>query len=153
MSIRLRQICLVAEKLAPVVDDFKAIFAIDVCFVDPAVAAFGLENSLMPIGGNFLEVVAPVKENTAAGRYLKRRGGDGGYMVICQCDSHATQLARKPAPPRSTCASRGNTRASRFTACNCIRPTLGARSSKLIGTRWASPKAIGRLPAAANGSA
>ena len=95
MSIRLRQICLVAEKLAPVVDDFKAIFAIDVCFVDPAVAAFGLENSLMPIGGNFLEVVAPVKENTAAGRYLKRRGGDGGYMVICQCDSHATQLARK----------------------------------------------------------
>jgi hypothetical protein len=95
MSIRLRQICLVAEKLTPVVEDFKAIFAIDVCFVDPAVAVFGLENSLMPIGGNFLEVVAPVKENTAAGRYLKRRGGDGGYMVICQCDTQETQLARK----------------------------------------------------------
>lgn len=95
MSIRLRQICLVAEKLAPVIDDFKAIFAVDVCFVDPAVAVFGLENSLMPIGGNFLEIVAPIKENTAAGRYLKRRGGDGGYMVICQCDTHETQLARK----------------------------------------------------------
>jgi hypothetical protein len=95
MSIRLRQICLVAEKLEPVIDDFKAIFAIDVCFVDPAVAAFGLKNSLMPICGNFLEVVAPVKENTAAGRYLKRRNGDGGYMVICQCDTHETQLARK----------------------------------------------------------
>jgi Glyoxalase-like domain len=95
MPIRLRQICLVAEKLAPVIDDFKAIFAVDVCFEDPAVAAFGLENSLMPIGGNFLEVVAPVKENTAAGRYLKRRNGDGGYMVICQCDTHETQLARK----------------------------------------------------------
>ena len=95
MSIRLRQICLVAEKLAPVIDDFKAIFAVDVCFKDPAVATFGLENSLMPIGGNFLEVVAPVKENTAAGRYLKRRNGDGGYMVICQCDTHETQLARK----------------------------------------------------------
>src|SRR5580704_17747380 len=94
MSIRLRQICLVAEKLEPVIDDFKAIFAVDVCFVDPAVAAFGLENSLMPIGGNFLEVVAPVKENTAAGRYLKRRNGNGGYMVNCQCDTHETQQAR-----------------------------------------------------------
>lgn len=95
MSLRLRQICLVAEKLAPVIDDFKAIFAVDVCFEDPAVATFGLENSLMPIGSNFLEVVAPVRENTAAGRYLKRRNGDGGYMVICQCDTHETQLARK----------------------------------------------------------
>jgi hypothetical protein len=95
MSIRLRQICLVAKELAPVIDDFKAIFAVDVCFVDPAVAVFGLENSLMPIGGNFLEVVAPIKEDTAAGRYLKRRDGDGGYMVICQCDTHETQLARK----------------------------------------------------------
>jgi len=95
MSIRLRQICLVAEKLAPTIDDFKAILGIDVCFIDPAVAAFGLENSLMPIGSNFLEVVAPVRANTAAGRYLKRRNGDGGYMVICQCDSHETQLARK----------------------------------------------------------
>ena len=95
MSIRLRQICLVAEKLAPVIDDFKGILGVDVCFKDPAVATFGLENSLMPFGSNFVEVVAPIKENTAAGRYLKRRNGDGGYMVICQCNSHETQLARK----------------------------------------------------------
>ena len=95
MSIRLRQICLVAEKLAPVLEDFKAVLGFEVCFKDPDVAVFGLENSLMPVGSNFIEVVAPVKENTAAGRYLKRRNGDGGYMVICQCDSHATQLARK----------------------------------------------------------
>ncbi len=95
MSIRLRQICLVAEKLAPVLDDFKAVLGLEVCFKDPDVAVFGLENSLMPVGTNFIEVVAPVKENTAAGRYLKRRNGDGGYMVICQCDSHATQLGRK----------------------------------------------------------
>jgi hypothetical protein len=95
MSIRLRQICLVAEKLAPVIDDFKAVFGLEVCFKDPEVAVFGLENSLMPVGDNFIEVVAPVRDNTAAGRYLKRRNGDGGYMVICQCDSHATQLARK----------------------------------------------------------
>ncbi|HVA69670.1 MAG TPA: VOC family protein [Candidatus Binataceae bacterium] len=95
MSIRLRQICLVAEKLAPVADDLKSILGLEVCFKDPEVAVFGLENSLFPVGNNFIEVVAPVKENTAGGRYLKRRKGDGGYMVICQCDSHETQLARK----------------------------------------------------------
>jgi len=95
MSIRLRQICLVAEKLAPPIEDFKSVLGLEVCFKDPEVAVFGLENSLMPVGNNFIEIVAPIKENTAAGRYLKRRNGDGGYMVICQCDSHQTQLARK----------------------------------------------------------
>ena len=95
MSIRLRQICLVANQLAPVIDDFKNILGLEVCFIDKGVAVFGLENSLMPVGSNFIEVVAPIKENTAAGRYLQRRNGDGGYMVICQCDSHEMQRTRK----------------------------------------------------------
>jgi hypothetical protein len=95
VSIRLRQICLVANQLAPVIDDFKDIFGLEVCFVDKGVAVFGLENSLMPVGNNFIEIVAPIKENTAGGRYLKRRNGDSGYMVICQCDTHETQLGRK----------------------------------------------------------
>ena len=95
MSIRLRQIALVANKLAPVIDDLKAVFGLEVCFIDPGVGVFGLENSLLPVGNNFIEVVAPIKEGTAGGRYLKRRGGDGGYMVICQCDSHAAQLERR----------------------------------------------------------
>jgi hypothetical protein len=95
MSICLRQICLVANQLAPVIDDFKDILGLEVCFIDKGVAVFGLENSLMPVGSNFIEVVAPITDNTAAGRYLKRRNGDGGYMVICQCDSHETQRTRK----------------------------------------------------------
>jgi hypothetical protein len=70
------------------VDDLKAVFGLETCFHDPAVAKYGLENALLPIGPNFLEVVAPVAENTAAGRYLERRGGDGGYIVILQCASH-----------------------------------------------------------------
>ena len=74
MPIRLRQICLVAEKLVPVVNDLKSIFGLEVCFVDPAVKVFGLENSLFPIGNNFLEVVCPIQDDTAAGRYIKRRG-------------------------------------------------------------------------------
>ena len=95
MSIRLRQIALVANRLAPVIDDLKAVFGLEVCFIDPGVGAFGLENSLLPVGNNFIEVVAPIKDGTAGGRYLKRRGGNGGYMVICQCDTHEAQLDRR----------------------------------------------------------
>ncbi len=91
MTIKLRQICLVAEELAPVIKDLKAVFEIEVGFIDEGVGVFGLENALLPIGTSFLEVVAPVKEGTAAGRFLERRGGSGGYMVITQAESKEVQ--------------------------------------------------------------
>ncbi len=91
MTIQLRQICLVARELEPVLEDLTDILGINRCYVDPGVGVFGLENTLMPIGRNFLEVVAPVQENTAGGRYLDRRNGDGGYMVITQADSRESQ--------------------------------------------------------------
>ena len=91
MTLQLRQIALVARELEPVLDDLTAILGINRCFVDPGVGVFGLENTLMPVGKNFLEVVAPVRDGTAGGRYLDRRGGDGGYMVITQADSVASQ--------------------------------------------------------------
>ena len=84
--MRLRQIALVARDLQPVVDDLCAVFGITVAFRDPAVEQFGLHNAVMPIGDTFLEVVSPIRPDTTAGRYLERRGGDGGYMVILQCD-------------------------------------------------------------------
>jgi hypothetical protein len=91
MSFTLRQICLVAEKIQPVVEDLEAVFGLQVCYIDQGVGVFGLENRLLPIGSNFLEIVSPTRENTAAGRYLKRRGGDGGYMIITQTDDAETQ--------------------------------------------------------------
>ena len=93
MAIQLRQICLVARELDSTIDDLEQIFGIKRCFVDPGVGRFGLVNTLLPIGRNMLEVVVPVEENTAAGRYLDRRNGDGGYMVICQADSKEGQRA------------------------------------------------------------
>ena len=94
MWLRLRQICLVARELKPVEEHLKEVLGINVCFRDPGVGFFGLENALFPIGNQLLEVVAPVKEDTAGGRYLDRRGGDGGYMVITQCDDHAPRRSR-----------------------------------------------------------
>ena len=96
MTIQLRQICLVAEQLAPVIDDLTAILGINSCYVDPGVGVFGLENNLMAVGRNFLEVVAPTQPNTAGGRYLERRGGDGGYMVITQIDTFENQQMLRP---------------------------------------------------------
>ena len=51
---------------------------------DPGVSEFGLTNSVFEVGDTFIEVVSPVTANTTAGRYLERRGGDGGYMAIFQ---------------------------------------------------------------------
>ena len=94
MWLRLRQIALVARELEPVVNDFRNVLGIEVGYRDPGVGRFGLENALMPIGNQLLEVVAPIEEGTAGGRYLERRGGDGGYMVITQCDDHGPRRKR-----------------------------------------------------------
>lgn len=86
LVIRLRQVALVAADLDPVVDDLRRTLGVDVCFRDPGVGEFGLHNALFPLGDTFLEVVAPTRPGTTAGRYLERRRGDGGYMVILQYD-------------------------------------------------------------------
>ena len=70
----------------PIVNDLCKLFNFEVAFNDPGVAHFGLENAVIPIGTDFLEVVSPVEENTTAGRYLNKRGGNGGYMIIIQVD-------------------------------------------------------------------
>ena len=92
--MRLRQIALAASDLDASVADLTSVLGIEVGFRDPGVAEFGLVNAVMPVGETFLEVVSPVEDDTTAGRYLERRGGDGGYMVITQCDDHAPRRAR-----------------------------------------------------------
>ncbi|MCP4225021.1 MAG: hypothetical protein GY773_16915, partial [Actinomycetia bacterium] len=52
------------------------------------------KNTLWPIGTQFLEVVTPIEADTAGGRYIQRRGGDGGYMVITQVDDVARRRQR-----------------------------------------------------------
>ena len=83
--LRLRQVCLAAPRLEPVLDDLQAILGLQVCHRDPGLIAYGLENALLPVGTDFLEVVAPVQADTAAGRFIQRSRGHGGYMAIFQC--------------------------------------------------------------------
>ena len=97
MTLRLRQICLVAPNLEPPVSTICGVLGTVVFHMDPNVGKYGLVNTLMPFGNTFLEVVAPTEEGTAAGRYLERRGGEGGYMVILDCDDIEPWCAHLPA--------------------------------------------------------
>src|SRR5437764_881758 len=96
--LRLRQICLVAAHLEPVIPDISEIMGLNVCYRDGNVAKYGLENALLPVDTILLEVVAPIQQGTAAGRFLDKTGGRGGYMAIFCCDDpderarHARQI-------------------------------------------------------------
>jgi catechol 2,3-dioxygenase-like lactoylglutathione lyase family enzyme len=92
--MRLRQIALAARDLSTSVDVLCDVLGVEVAFNDPGVGVFGLENGVMPIGETFLEVVSPVRPGTTAGRWIERRGGDSGYMVIFQVDDLPPARAR-----------------------------------------------------------
>jgi len=76
----------VTADLARQAETVKAIFGLAECYRDPNVARYGLENVLFPVGTDFIEIVAPTRPDTAAGRFLARHGGRHGYMVIMDCD-------------------------------------------------------------------
>ena len=92
--MRIRQLVLVAGQRDSVVDDLCSLFEIEVAFYDPGIIHFGLENAVIPVGDTFLEVVSPIQEETTAGRYLERRNGNGGYMVIVQTEDLKSEKAR-----------------------------------------------------------
>src|SRR4051812_15961054 len=86
MGVRLRQAVLVAKELDPVAEQLRSELGLGEPFEDPGVGEFGLRNHVYALGDQFIEIVSPTREGTAAGRHLERHGGDGGYMVIFQLD-------------------------------------------------------------------
>ena len=84
--LRLRQVCLVAADLASAAERVASALGVAECYRDPNVAKYGLENVLFPIGNNLVEIVAPTRQGTAAGRFLERHRGRNGYMIILDCD-------------------------------------------------------------------
>jgi len=93
-NIRIRQIAQVGQDYTGIERQLRDVFDLEVSYRDPGdrsfedggVSPFGLRNHIFPIGNQFLETVSPKPDepDTTAGRFLERRGGDGGYMVIMQ---------------------------------------------------------------------
>ena len=75
--MRLRQICLVAPHLEPAIPDIAAIMGLEVCYRDGNVEKYGLVNALLPVDTILLEMVAPFRDGTAAGRFVEKSGGRG----------------------------------------------------------------------------
>ena len=101
--MRLRQICLVAPGIEPVTSDIAGIMGLNIAYRDGNVAKYGLENALLPVDTILLEVVAPFQPGTAAGRFIDKTGGRGGYMAIFCCDdpdergAHANKMGVRTA--------------------------------------------------------
>ncbi|MBI5130377.1 MAG: VOC family protein [Rhodopseudomonas palustris] len=101
--LRLRQICLVTEPIEPAASQLAAIMGLTICYRDPHVGKYGLENVLLPVDTTLLEIVAPTQPGTAAGRFLDKTQGRGGYMAIFCCDDpdargrHAASLGVRTA--------------------------------------------------------
>jgi hypothetical protein len=85
IGVRLRQAVLVTHELEPAYERMRAALGLGEPFRDPGVGQFGLHNVVCALGEDFLEIVSPSQDGTAAGRHLERRG-EGGYMLIFQLD-------------------------------------------------------------------
>ena len=93
-TVKIRQVALASSNLEETDKTFRRLLGCDQTYADPEIIYFGLDNRLYTLGDCFLEVVSPVQPNTAAGRFLDRRGGDGGYMVIVQVEDLAQEQVR-----------------------------------------------------------
>ncbi len=83
-----------ARDCTQVAGELRRVFGWPPPFHDPGVGQFGLTNAVFAAGDTFVEVVAPAQPDTTAGRYLERRGGDGGYMAIFQVPDLAAARRR-----------------------------------------------------------
>ena len=92
--LRLRQVVIAARDLDATVEQLCAALELSVCFRDPGVAEFGLHNALLTVGDQFIEVVSPIGDGTAAGRLLDRRDAAvTAYMVMFEVDDLDSRMA------------------------------------------------------------
>lgn len=82
---RLRHLCLMVPRLDETVDTLCAVFGLAVAHREPAVQAWGLQNAVLPVGGSFIEVCAPVRDSAPAQRFLRQRPEGGAYNVALDC--------------------------------------------------------------------
>lgn len=80
--LRLRQLVLASRDLPTEVARLQELLGAGEPYRDPGVAAFGLVNAVLTAGTDVVEVVAPHGPGSAVERWLERRGGAGGYMLM-----------------------------------------------------------------------
>ena len=134
--MRLRQVALIAHRIEPVAAALEEVFGLRIAHRDPAVGVFGLANVVMPVGGDFLEVLEPLREDTAGARYLARRGGDCGYMVILQDEDALAHRGRIAAAGVRIIAAGepGRYRFTHFHPADCAGVLLSIDS--VVGEDW-----------------
>ena len=92
---RLRHLAIVAGDLDAVSRQLRGELGLGAPFTeDPLAGDWGVANHVYALGDRFLEVIAPTRPGTAAGRHLRRHGGDGGYMVMFQVPDAASARIR-----------------------------------------------------------
>jgi hypothetical protein len=92
--VRLRQIALASRDLDGVTAALETVFGLKVAFRDPHIGHYGLRNAVIPAGSAFIEIVEPIREDVTGARFLARRGGDAGYMLIFQTPDAGAHRAR-----------------------------------------------------------
>jgi catechol 2,3-dioxygenase-like lactoylglutathione lyase family enzyme len=92
--MRLRQIAIACRDVDAVAADLATVFGLKIAYRDPHIIHYGLRNAVLPAGGAFIELLAPVRPDASAARFLARRGGDAGYMLIFQVADMAAERAR-----------------------------------------------------------
>ena len=91
---RLRQAVVAATDLRATMAALEDALGVSAPFHDEGVGHFGLSNAVYVLGDTFIEIVSPMREDTAAGRQISRHGGDCGYMCMFELDDEAATRAR-----------------------------------------------------------
>jgi hypothetical protein len=85
LTPRLRQIAVITRDPEPIEEDLVAIFGLALASRYPGVDEFGLGTAFYPVGNEFFEVVVAAVPGTIADRFIDRRGGPGGFIVMLEC--------------------------------------------------------------------
>lgn len=91
--VRIRQIALCTDDIWREEQHIVAELGVAAVHRDPP-NVFKMRNSVFAVGDTFLEVLQPESDDAPSARFLTRRGGPGGYMLIMQVDDLADARAR-----------------------------------------------------------
>lgn len=92
--MRIKQLVFVSEERDKLAKQICNLLDLKETYHDAGLISFGLENVLIPLNDTFFEIVMPVQENTTAERFLNKRNGGGGYMVIVDVENFEKEEER-----------------------------------------------------------